>query len=123
MSFNNNKVPAKWVHSFNIGDGTRVHVSEKGAIKLTTILPSGEEKFMTCLTPVVAKALVNAAGDLGNFLLSDTYKAIEDNKGAVKEREKIAAQLERFEAKRKLELQAALDKLTAAGYSIPVKIA
>lgn len=109
---------ANWVKSFNIGDGTRVYVSDKGAFKLTTIQASGEEKFLMCLTPAQAKILVNASGDIGNFLMSDEYKAIEQNKVLVKEREKIANQMHREREKAARNLQASIDKLKALGVAV-----
>ena len=120
MSFNNNKQPAVWVTSFNVGDGTRVYVSEKGALKLTTILPSGEERFMCCLQPAHAMAIVNGAGEIGNFLLSDEYKAIEANKATVKEREKINQQLAREQEKAMRHAQAAIEQLKRLGLDVTV---
>ena len=108
----NNKQPANWVHSFNIPEqALRVYVSEKGAFKIVTMQPSGEERFMLCLQPAHVEALVNAAGDIGNFLTSPEYKAIEANKPLVKERQKIATQLEREKNKAVLNAQAALENL------------
>ena len=97
--YNQTKAPAVWVHTFNIGDGTRVSISDKGAFKFTQILPSGEERFMLCMQPKHVEALVNASGDLGNILLSPEYKAIIDGKGAAKERSKLTLQIEREKAK------------------------
>lgn len=109
---------ANWVKSFNIGDGTRVYVSDKGAFKLTTIQANGEERFLMCLTPAQTKILVNASGDIGNFLMSDEYKAIEQNKVLVKEREKIANQMHREREKAARNLQASIDKLKALGVAV-----
>jgi hypothetical protein len=109
--YKNDKAPAKWVHTFNVGDGTRVAVSEKGAFKLSQILPSGEERFMLCLQPKHLMAIVNAAGEIGNFLVSDEYKAIEAGKANAKERDKLTLQIEREKEKLARTMQAAAEAL------------
>lgn len=120
---NTNKPQANWVHSFNIPDqALRVYVSEKGAFKIVTMQPSGEERFMLCLQPAHVEALVNAAGDIGNFLSSPEYKAIEANKPLVKERQKIATQLEREKDKAMRNAQAAIEALNRLGLTVTPKV-
>lgn len=118
-----NKPQANWVHSFNLPEqALRVYVSEKGAFKIVTIQPSGEERFMLCLQPAHVEAIVNAAGDIGNFLSSPEYKAIEANKPLVKERQKVATQMEREKDKAMRNAAAAIEQLQRLGLTLTPKV-
>lgn len=118
-----NKPQANWVHSFNLPEqAVRVYVSDKGSFKLMSIQPSGEERFMLCLQPAHVETLVNIAGDIGNFLSSPEYKAIEANKPLVKERQKIATQLQREQDKAMRNAQAAIEALSRLGLTVTPKV-
>lgn len=114
---NTTKQPANWIHSFNV-EGGRVYVSDKGALKLVTIQPNGMERFLMCLMPAQATFLANAAGDIGNFLVSDEYKAIEHNKELNKEKNKISKQMENEKTKALRTAQAAIEALQRLGVSV-----
>ena len=111
------KQPANWIHSFNV-EGGRVYVSDKGALKLVTIQPNGMERFLMCLMPAQATFLANAAGDIGNFLISDEYKAIEHNKELNKEKNKIASQMVKHQEVALRKAQAAIEELQRLGLKV-----
>lgn len=114
---NATKQPANWIHSFNVPEG-RVYVSDKGALKLVTIQPNGMERFLMCLMPNQAKFLANSAGEIGNFLVSDQYKAIEHDKELNKEKNKIARQMDNEKAKALRTAQAAIEALQRLGVAV-----
>lgn len=120
--FTKTESKANWVREYNHDHGVRIQVSDKGAIKLSQVLPSGEVKFLACFTAPQAVAIANAAGDLGNVLTSPEYKQILDNKEAVREQAKIRASLEREAQKQALKAQSALETLKALGYEFKPKV-
>lgn len=127
------KPKANWVKEFNFAEQSlRMKVSDKGAVQILTILPSGQERHLFCIPHAVLTAFVNVSGDIGNVLSSPEFQAIIDNSAVVKEQAKVERQkvatankliqkIEGAKARAKLEEQAALRELESMGYTLTKK--
>lgn len=118
--YNKDRKPANWIHQFNTEHG-RISISDKGAIKVSQILPSGEERDAMFFSAKTAETAVNIAGDLANVLLSPEYKAVL----AEAPKRKEQAKLENLKAKQAqraiLTAQSAFETLKSLGYDITKK--
>jgi hypothetical protein len=121
MSYDN-KPKANWVREYNFPDQSlRMRVSDKGAVQIQNVLPSGEAKHAFCTTAETLTALMNVAGDIGNVLISPEFQTILDSRGEVKEKAKLQRQVEREANKAMLQLEAAQERLKALGVQVSFK--
>jgi hypothetical protein len=112
--YNNNESKANWIKSFQLDNNITVSISDKGSVMLRY---TDNNRFLACFQANTVETIVNVAGDLGNILASDEYKAVIESK----ERAKVAKFAERQVAQHILKAQklaqAALDALKASGMS------
>ena len=111
--YNANKTPANWVRHFELENGGRAYVSDKGAIKLVTRNEAGEEKFVVCIMPSQLEFFRTL--NLGPVAESEEYKQIMDARQDNKHKQYLERKIAAEQTKAAKTIQAALDNLKALG--------
>lgn len=113
------KTQANWKITKNFPDhDLRVRVSEKGAIQVQQIAPSGEAYQVFCLPLKAMESFLNIAGEVGNMFLEPEFKALVEAIPLAKEQAKQKAAEAREANKAVLQIQAATERLKSLGYEV-----
>ncbi len=116
------KPQANWKITKHFPDhGLRVRVSDKGAVQVQQIKPSGEAYQVLCLPLKSMEAFLNIAGDIGNMFLEDDFKALVAAIPEAKEQAKQKAAEAREANKAVLQIQAATERLKSLGFEVVKK--